>query len=71
MKKFNKFSKWIYLAVSVFITGALVVGTEVVRSYDSIIAGALNAANILIFKELSFLMVLNQLVIMHSMDIIT
>lgn len=45
MKKFNKFSKWIYLAISVFITGALVVGTEVVRSYDSIIAGALNAAN--------------------------
>ena len=45
MEKFNKFSKWIYLAVSVFITGALAVGTEVVRSYDAIIAGALNAAN--------------------------
>lgn len=43
MKKFNKFSKWIYLGATTLIVGALIAGTEIIRPYDAIIAGALNA----------------------------
>lgn len=47
MRKINKFYKWIYLGITILITGALIAGTEIVKSYDAIIAGALNAeANI-------------------------